>query len=242
LLGECIFFDHRFLEKDPRVRWLFAVFAVTIPFSAITAGKAGGAPNSLLPALLAMAAFCVLRLPRLFERHLLHSSPGVPLMRGALVAFLMLMSVFPHMSRSHGLFEPKNAWDREYTKVVRLVEKLPGTVMCPEDPTIPLYGKGYAGQNIFSEFDTHLVNGQWPTVPPAGFTAHCKTADYVVDVADYWQDLVTDDLLRSFGFEPVPQIGVGLECYRVWRRVALGPESRTSRTAFNESGRNQAHR
>ena len=229
LLVECIVFDTKSIDRDPRLRWLFAVFAVAIPFSAITAGKVGGAPNSLLPALLAMTAFCALRLPRLFRGLSDLQSPfPIRLLQGALLALLMLMSTFPHMTRSRGWIALKNPWDHEYEKVVRLVEKLPGTVICPEDPTIPLYAKGYAGQNIFSEFDTHLVNGEWPAVPPATFVASCRTADYVVDVTEHWEDLLEEDLLESLGFEPAPGVAPDMSCYRIWRRKSLEPATISS--------------
>ena len=104
LLGECIVFDARSLERDPRVRWLFAVFAIAIPFSSIAAGKVGGASNSLLPALLAMTAFCVLRLPRLLGGpRFLRTPLPIRLAQGAFVALLMMMSTFPHMTRSRGI-------------------------------------------------------------------------------------------------------------------------------------------
>ena len=67
LFTECILLDALAHRDDPRVRWLLAVMAVALPYSAVTAAKAGGWSNSLLPALLAMMAFCVLRLPRLLK-------------------------------------------------------------------------------------------------------------------------------------------------------------------------------
>ncbi len=68
VFGEWLVFGARSLQADPRVRWLLAVLAVAIPFSAVSHAKVGGWPNCLLPALLAMMAFCVLRLPALFRR------------------------------------------------------------------------------------------------------------------------------------------------------------------------------
>jgi hypothetical protein len=236
LLADCIVFDPRSLERDPRVRWLFAVMAITIPFSAIAAGKIGGASNSLLPALLPMTAFCVLRLPRLLGSLQTFNSPlPIRLAQGAVIALLILMSTFPHMTRSTGLIQAVNPWDREYKEAIRLVESLPGTVICPEDPTIPVYAKNYAGQNIFSEYDAHLVNGDWPKVPPAMFVAKCRAADYVVDIKEYCQDLLTDDLLQSLGFEPAPEMAADLLCYRIWRRKPLVPAAISSRTVLNES-------
>ena len=236
LFAECILFDTASIQRDPRMRWLFAVLVVAIPFRAITAGKVGGAPNSLLPALLAMTAFCALRLPRLFGKlGNLKSPRPVRLLQGSFVALLMLMSTFPHMTRSRGWIALSNPWDHEYKKAVSVVEKLPGTVICPEDPTIPMYAKGFAGQNIFLEYDTHLVNGEWPAVPPATFLGNCRTADYVVDVMEYWQDLLNDDLLDSLGFEPAPELAMDMSCYRVWRRKSPDRATVSSRTALNET-------
>src|SRR5262249_47114415 len=55
-------------KSDPRIRWLVAVMVVGIPFGVVSFAKIGGWPNSLLPALFAMMAFCVLRLPQLLRR------------------------------------------------------------------------------------------------------------------------------------------------------------------------------
>ena len=237
LFGEWMVFDAWSFDREPRVRWLLATLAVTIPFSSVAAGKIGGAPNSLFPAILTMTAFCAFRLPKVIENLKKIDSPRpIRLMQGTFLSLIMLMSTFPHMSRSHGVFVSANPRDREYHEAVTLVGRLPGKVMCPEDPTIPLYAKGYAGQNIFSEYDTHLVNGEWPKVPPATFLTHCRTADYVVDIGEYWQDLLNADLLRSLGFEPAPELAPGLSCYRIWRRTDVGSSSSANRTALNETG------
>ena len=45
-----------------------AVLVIAIPFSVISFAKFGGWPNTLLPALLPMMAFCMLRLPRMVKR------------------------------------------------------------------------------------------------------------------------------------------------------------------------------
>jgi hypothetical protein len=68
LIAELVVFGEGMRRDDPRVRWLLATLAIAIPFSAISHAKVGGWPNSLLPALLAMMAFCVLRLPRIVKR------------------------------------------------------------------------------------------------------------------------------------------------------------------------------
>jgi hypothetical protein len=222
LLTECLLRDSRSLRDDPRVRWLLAVLVVTIPYSGVTTAKVGGWNNSLLPALLAMMAFCVLRFPRLLKGL---SDVATPLphrmMLGGVLALLLLMTTFPHMSHDNNLLSPQTSVNREYRSTISSIARLPGRVTCPEDPTIPFYAKGYAGQNVFSERDTRLVNGHWPSAVPETVLADCRASDYIVDIPDYYQDPVQDELLWSLGFEPAPELAPDLSYYRIWRKKPL---------------------
>jgi hypothetical protein len=222
LLTECLLRDSRSLRDDPRVRWLLAVLVVTIPYSGVTTAKVGGWCNSLLPALLAMMAFCVLRFPRLLKGL---GDVATPLphrvMLGGVLALLLLMTTFPHMSQDNNLISPQTSVNREYPSAVSTTARLPGRVICPEDPTIPLYAKAYVGQNIFSERDTHLANGHWPTTVPETVLADCRAADFIVDIADYYDDPLQDELLQSLGFEVAPELAPDLSYYRIWRNKAL---------------------
>jgi hypothetical protein len=238
LLGEWIVTDRASMRKDPRVLWLFAVFAVAIPFSAVSAGKVGGASNSLLPALLAMMTFSALRLPRLLS-HL--ETPTAPvysrLMLGSFVALLMLMTAFPHMTRSHNPIASLPVWDGEYWNAVSVARGLSGKVICPEDPTIALYAKGYAGQNVYSENDTHLVNGAWPEIPPQSVMTEILTADYVVDIVDYWDDILGKKLLQDLGFETAEGFSLDPALYQIWRRKAMTSGWSGSRMALRQPRR-----
>src|SRR5262249_51062138 len=150
------------LWDDRRVLWLAAVLAVTIPFSALSVGKVGGTDNSKLPALLAMTTFCALRLPIVVRRVEARAPKLRPqVMFGTLLAALLLISEFPQLSRAHALLATPAPVDREYWKVVSLVRTIPGRVVCPEDPTIPLYAKSYAGLSFVAERDAHVVNKTW---------------------------------------------------------------------------------
>ena len=160
LVTECLLLDPQAARSDPRVRWLLAVLVVAVPYSALTAGKVGGWCNSLLPALLAMMAFCILRLPRLLKGlGNLESPLPVRMALGGFIALLLLMNTFPHMTKFNTFLVARTACDREYASALERIGTLPGKVVCPEDPTIPLYAKGYLGQSIFAERDTHLVRG-----------------------------------------------------------------------------------
>jgi hypothetical protein len=221
LFAEWLFDDQGSLRQDPRVRWLMAVLAVAIPFCAVAHAKVGGWPNSLLPALLAMMAFCILRLPRLLTR-LGDSVSPLParLAFGSFLAVLLLMTTFPHLTYANGLLVPRSPWDQEYWKAVALARGLPGTVICPEDPTIPLHAKQYVGQNFFSEKDAHPLGGRWPDAIPERILAECRAADYVIDVINYWGENIDDNFLEDLGFEPAKGVALDPACYKVWRRAA----------------------
>jgi hypothetical protein len=244
LVGERIVFDRRRLRDDPRLLWLAAVLAVTIPSGAIMTAKAGGTPNSLLPALLPMMAFCVLRLPRILMRvknKIDHISSQ--LIASGFVALLVLMTAFPHLTREHGLIVPASLRDRAYWEAVSLVRTLPGTVVCPEDPTIPAYAKSYVGRNIFSEYDAHVVNRGWPVTPPEAVASEIRAANYVVDVSNYFQDIVDDEFLEDFGFVPLRGTSLDPACYRIWRRNSVETASRTGRIrGMGESARGRTDR
>ncbi len=233
LFTECLLLDPQAARRDPRVRWLLAVLVVAVPYSALTAGKVGGWCNSLLPALLVMMAFCILRLPRLLKGlGNLESPLPVRMVLGGFIALLLLMNTFPHMTKFNTFLVARTACDREYASALERIGTLPGKVVCPEDPTIPLYAKGYLGQSIFAERDTHLVGGHWPSEVPGRVVADCRGADYVVDISDYWDNPLYDEVLRDLDFVPAQEMAPELECYRIWRRKSLVPASTVRRTAL----------
>ncbi len=219
LLAELIVFGEGLRPKDPRVRWLLATMAVAIPFSVVSFAKFGGWPNCLLPALLPMMAFCVLRLPRLLRR--LDSpfcSTSKRLAFGTFLAVLLLMTTFPHLTYEKGLIVPGSRWDKDYRETLAVAGRLPGTVVCPEDPTIPFYGNGYVGLSLFSEKDARAVRGSWPLEMPEMVLTEMRKADFVVDIQEYWGENVDDALLESLGFQPIDVSSIDPACYRIWQK------------------------
>ena len=107
-------------------------------------------------------------------------------------------------------------WDAEYSQAIAIARQLPGTVVCPEDPTIPFYARGYLGYNVYSENDAHLVNGVWPDRPTAAVLAEIRAADYALDHCHYPE--VGERLFRELNFEPVQDSPLDPKCYRLWRR------------------------
>jgi hypothetical protein len=219
LVVELVFFGEGLRRAGARVRWLLAVLAVAIPMCIIAFAKVGGWPNSLLPALLGMMAFCVLRLPRMLRR-IEERARSVPaqLALGTLLAILLLMTTFPHLTWEKGLVVPWSRWDKDYRAMLGVVRGLPGTVVCPEDPTIPFYASGYVGLNLFSEKDARADRGQWPHELPKGVIAEMRNADYLVDIYEYWGENVDEPLLLSLGFQAMDVESIDPDCYRIWRR------------------------
>ncbi len=222
-------------RDDARGRWLLAVLAVALPSCAVARAKVGGWPNSWLPALLAMAAFCALRIPKLLARLDQMAAPWRErLTYSAFVAVLVLMTTFPHLTYDQNLITGKSDWDREYWQTIAIARTLPGRVVCPEDPTIPLYAKRYAGQNLFAEKDARPANGQWPKAMPEPVLAELSEADFVVHLEDYWGENLDAEMLEAAGFEPARSIGGDLEYYTIWRRAPLGVAAKSPRTALRK--------
>ena len=137
------------------------------------------------------------------------------------------MTTFPHLTYANNLIVSAAPWDQAYWKAVALVRELPGTVVCPEDPTIPLYAKQYAGQNFFSEKDAH------PRMELAGrdrtVLAELRRADYVVDVINYWGENSTKSFSKTSASCRPRTWWLIPRCYRIWQR-------KTSRVFEDEKG------
>jgi hypothetical protein len=229
VFGEWLVSERRSSERDPRTRWLLAVLAVALPFSVVARAKVGGWANSLLPALLAMAAFAALRLPRIWARVEQASTPvRARLAYGGFLACVVLMTTFPHLTYENNVLVAALPRDREYWQAVTIARALRGKVVCPEDPTIPLHAKRDACRNLYAERDARPSGGTWPVGIPDSVLAEITAADFVVDVTDYAEQL-DEESLEDLGFELDSSVARQLEHYKVWRRVRRWPVAITSR-------------
>jgi hypothetical protein len=236
LVGEWIVYRDDTLREDARMPWVLAVLAVTVPISSLSHAKVGGWPNSMLPALLAMLAFCALRLPPLLERIERLTWPlRKRLVYATFLAVLLLMTTFPHLTVANSPLVAVSPWDQDYWKVVAIARGLPGKVVCPEDPSIPLHAKHYAGQNVFSEKDARPSNGAWPKVTPEPVLADLRTAKFVIDITNYCGENVDENLLEELGFEPYRGFALDAECYQIWRRTTIDRSGPANRTALLEA-------
>ena len=128
------------------------------------------------------------------------------------------MTTFPHLTWANALFVSRSPWDKDYRETLKVAGRLPGTVVCPEDPTIPLYGNGYVGLNLFSEHDARPKHGGWQVAMPERVLEEMRRADFIVDVQDYWGENVDDALLAHLGFQPMDVSSIDPGCYRIWRK------------------------
>lgn len=206
-------------RMDPTLRWLGACAMVTVPSCVVTASPTGGDLNALLPAWLVFACFCAHLSPRLFE---LVSSPSRRFWNrtgsSAVIAALLLLSTMgqlhtaiPASLVAHG--------DSAYAGLVALASRLPGTVACPQDPTIPILARGVAGRSVYAECAHSITGGEWPSTLPPRLAAEISAADFVIRLNSYFGNLPTPPVLSGLGFELVEVPGLSGSCYQLWRRA-----------------------
>jgi hypothetical protein len=211
------------LMRKPHMAWVTGALAVALPSSLVAFAKDASDVNSLLPALLAMAAFCISRIDRL-ERWLEDASVRWitrSLMSGVLGLCLFLQAFgSPARMLSRDSMQSRYG-DAQYPAVIAAVKTLPGRVLCPEDPTILLRANGEATRSVFLEMDR--VSSDRPytkdyTKTPA-LNNEIHSADWIVQVRVEGLNLMTDERLQAEGFEPVPWPGgIQSQVYFLWKR------------------------
>jgi hypothetical protein len=161
----------------PRCRWLLAALICTVPTSLLAFAKDGGTANSLIPALLSVGAFCAWRTPVALAL-LRDASRPVPLRiaLGILLGIILFAHAFPDprvlslgsLKGGHGV--------QDRGLVVAEARSLPGKVVCPDDPTIALMAKGYAGRTAAFEADAVY----WDPDRIQGVIQEVDSADFVI--------------------------------------------------------------
>ena len=182
-------------------QWL--VSAMVISFIACTtmSARGGSGLNSYMMFVFAALAFCCYRLPFL---------------SGTLRVFSLsvLLTAFAYISMPIGA-SGEHQGDSSYSSVIAYVRSLPGKIVCPEDPTIPLYAKGYAGTSVNMEMDE---TRQYAHLPPR-VRNEVNTADWVLTsdslFAGKW--LPETDLIEM-GFYRVDANTLRGSSYKLWRR------------------------
>jgi hypothetical protein len=227
LMGSLLFFVLLFLwirsddAVDPKVRWVIASLLVCVPAAAVTAGKLGATNNSLLPAFLAMSAFCAMNFPLLSDMMFDNKrSITTRITASLLFPALLLLYAFPLPPAEHlHVAGAKPYSEEEYISTQRLISDLSGNVICPEDPTLPLFSGAGIGRNFVLEYDAV----QWPEKMPGYLSTYLMGADYLVDRGPWpWGlDLFKDEHLVQFGFEKMSDLDSDNGLYSIWvkRRI-----------------------
>jgi len=222
-----LYTDARNDWRSPRIRWLMAAMACAIPTSLAGAARDGGAPNSLIPALLCIGAFCAWRAPVAIE---LLRDDKRPFSLRAVTGILLSVLLFAHAypvpgALSSDAFKGDGVADR--SKVIAETRLLPGKVVCPDDPTIPLMAKGYAGRTALFEADPVY----WDPSRSQAVEKEIQSADYVIamrhGLMPSGKALVTaevgwgsgDNVLIAAGFTKSRFRTISSPVYELWRRT-----------------------
>jgi len=208
-------------QRDPQTRWWVAGVGVFLATGLFAMAKDGGWWNSLLPFFLASAGFVILQLPRVFavlRAPLLSRSRYV----AASVVLALLLAAVAIRHPGEALSTLAGAiviqGDVHYQQAVALARVLPGKVLCPEDPTIPLIARGDITRSVFLENDAAL----WPRRIPAYVDEHIAGARFVIQIRGHLQQLLTDEWLTRLGFTPMVDDRLAGSVYRLWRKVSDG--------------------
>jgi hypothetical protein len=68
---------------------------------------------------------------------------------------------------------------------------------------------------------------------PDGILADLRGADYVVDVHNYWDGYLDEEILKDLDFTPVADASLDPSHYHIWRRQAVGSVAAEPGTALN---------
>jgi len=219
----------------PRVRWLMAAMICAIPVSLVASAKEGSDSNSLMPALLAIGAFCAWRTPVALA-FLRDNSRPLPsrIATGILFGILLIGQAHP-MPWPLGWTALNAGWGAaDRALVIAEARELPGKVICPDDPTIPLMAKGYAGRTAVFEEDALggedvLGSGapDWRRVQ--ALSKEIDSADYVIVIGRLPEDTSMDrqqirhDTLQASGFVKSEFRTTSTPVYELWRRAHPPP-------------------
>ncbi|MDD2708084.1 MAG: hypothetical protein PHV34_08750 [Verrucomicrobiae bacterium] len=206
--------------KDSRLKWLIASAIVGVPACTYFASGGGGDLNSLIPVWLIFASFCV---------HSIDSFRGVLAQetvsfkrRMATSCFLALLLMAPAGGHMLSLI----SWtclthgDEHYSSAIECAKALPGRVICPQDPGVVFFAKGYAGRSVYAELDQRFTKGEWPNEVPQCVIDEVRQADWVISVeSGFGASGMISGLLAELKFQAVRFPDLDGSVYRVWRRT-----------------------
>ena len=201
--------------------WAITTAAVAAPLNFVALAKVGGGPNSLAHMVYGVGAAMLCCAPGfqqflgsktvgLFKRCLFGTSLAV----GLGLTWMTILDT-PRRVQLHRSFG-----DSGRSEVIKIARSLPGKVVSPQDPTIALEARGYAGIASVNEWDRRLW--QWP-LPKT--IEEMKSADFVITwgLTNTWETWTFDagfEILPQLGFESMTVNGLEGSHYQIWKRVS----------------------
>jgi hypothetical protein len=176
-----------------------------------------------MPAFLAVIALCLRQAGRLDE--LFRSSIASTAKAICAVGLAFLFLLLALQDRNYLFYYPQYSHgDKNYSRVIEIAKNLPGTVICPDDNTIPLRAKGFDGNNYSFEYEKlgakegKLRYG--PDVAGKIISGCAKDADYVVLVESLYtgDKSFKEEALRNTGFSLVTPRELEGSAYSIWKR------------------------
>lgn len=215
--------------KRPRIRWLMVFIACACGSGCIAAAKEGAYFNSLIPAFLGMGAFCAWRIPVLLgllaRVDIAWAARSVA---AATVSFLLVIFVTPNFDlfRIQGQFV--GLGDSNRPLVIAEARDLPGKVVSPDDPTLALMAKGYAGRSAVFQADLvrwvptridplieEIASADWVIQMTAVHVVPGKPTNPVLIGLDWWP---RDEVLQRLGFKRVAFKSTTDPLYQLWQK------------------------
>lgn len=210
----------RFGGAEPnRFTWALAVFITSLPLGFAAGAKVGGGPNSFVFFLYAAYGIFLACVPRLADYL---SSREEPLAKRLILSTILGIGLI--WTTANILHLPTRVvlgrWygDHGRAEILRLARELPGKVVCPQDPTIPLFARGYAGATVANEWDRRIWKWPLPKV-----VQEMEEADYVITwgrpgTTETWT--FDDGLLEleRLGYQRQETPTLEGSGYSIWRR------------------------
>ncbi len=209
--------------------WLLVACLLGAGAGVIAYAKRGGSYNSLMlgwmPMTVIVAALIGPTL-RAIVATFAERRPIVPITAGTVTAALILATTFGVPSSDKWNWNFSQGGD-EYPAVVAFAQSLEGRVICPDDPTIPLFAKRTVGRCLEAELDANGRIG-----PPPGLVAEIKAADWMITVhASYDDKRFSPGVMAKFGYSRVPTDVPFTKTYALWKHDPRGATTTTTTTS-----------
>ena len=199
--------------------WLAATALVTLPTGLMAAGKTGGGTNSLAFFLYAGYGLVIVCLPQLFQRIRSPDEPlGARLGLASIFSAYLLILPLNIMHTPSRVDEHRWAGDAGRPVVMDFARHFPGKLVSPQDPTIALETKGYAGVSLVLEWDHRLWKWPLPKVLKEIDEADCVVTCGTNGSWRQWPFDDMDQILTQRHYHSFPTNALAGSEYRIWLR------------------------